>query len=52
MPLFDYKRPECGATQERLEPYNSPKPLCHSCGEAEMERQIAQTGPWKFGGQK
>ena len=40
--------PECGATQERLEPYDSPKPLCHSCGEAEMERQVSQTGPWKF----
>ena len=48
-PLFDYVCPECGATQERLEHYSAKPPLCHDCGEAEMERQVSQTGPWKFG---
>ena len=49
MPLFEYACPECGATREKLEPYSAKSPLCHSCGEAEMERQVSQTGPWKFG---
>lgn len=47
-PLYEYVCPECGATREHLEPYDAPPPLCHSCGEAQMERQISQTGPWKF----
>ena len=50
MPLFDYKCPECGATREdELEPYDAIRPLCHNCGVCEMERQVSQTGPWKFG---
>ena len=48
-PIYEYLCPECGATREKLEPYEAPKPLCHSCGEAEMERVPSQTGPWKFG---
>ena len=49
-PLFDYVCPHCGATcEDKLEPYDAIFPLCHSCGEAEMERQVSQTGPWKFG---
>ena len=47
-PLYEYRCPECGATRENLEPYEAPKPLCHSCGEAQMERRVSQTGPWKF----
>ena len=48
-PLFEYSCPECGATQERLEPYDAIRPLCHNCGVCEMERVVSQTGPWKFG---
>ena len=25
-PLYEYRCPECGATQEKLEPYEAPKP--------------------------
>ena len=48
-PLFEYSCPECGATREKLEPYSAKPPICHSCGVCEMERQVSQTGPWKFG---
>lgn len=48
-PLFDYVCPKCGATQERLESYDAPKPICSWCGKSEMQRVISQTGPWKFG---
>lgn len=48
MPLFEYSCPECGATRESYEPYSAKPPLCHSCGVAEMVRQVSQTGPWKF----
>ena len=52
MPLFGYKYPECGATVEKLQKFEDRPPLCHSCGDAQMERQVSQTGPWKFGGEK
>lgn len=38
-PLFEYVCPECGATQERLEPFDAPKPICQACRDAAMERK-------------
>jgi len=51
MPLYDYRCPECGATREdALEPLNAIKPICHSCGESEMERMPSRT-TWHFKGE-
>ena len=52
MPLYEYRCPACSFTLEKLEPYKSVPPECPRCATAEMERQIAQTGPWRFGGRK
>ena len=36
-------------TTSNLEPYATEPPKCPRCITEEMERQITQTGPWRFG---
>lgn len=49
-PLFEYQCPECNATLERLEPFQSPKPVCIHCVNAEMERKVSAGTAWWFKG--
>lgn len=52
-PLYEYQCPECPechATLERLEPFQSPKPVCIHCANAEMERKVSAGTDWWFKG--
>jgi len=48
MPLYEYVCPSCKASREKLEPYDSAPPLCHSCLETTMERQFSTGTRFSF----
>lgn len=51
-PIYEYRCPECKATQERLEPFDSPRPICVHCQGSEMERMPPTGTTWHFKGEE
>lgn len=48
MPIYEYQCPECKSTMEKIEPFDSLKPVCVNCQSAEMERMVSKGTTWKF----